>query len=113
MNEQDEGYDFRQYKLMESVIDRYNTSKRDRKVTDLQRLVADLDALRSCLEKPSERFNEIFPSQWATLEEVNAMMQYEGKDQIDEIGGELVENVIGEIRSLIRKELGDAEKKSQ
>ena len=41
------------------------------------------------------------------------MMQYEGKDRIDEIGGELVENVIREIRSLIRKELGDAEKKSQ
>lgn len=105
MSEQDEGYDFRQYKLMESVIDRYNVSKTNMKVSDLQRLVTDLDALRSCLEKPTERFNEIFPSQWATLEEVNAMMQYQGKDRIDEIGKELVENAIGEIRSFIRHEI--------
>jgi hypothetical protein len=98
---------------MEAVIDRYNTSKGSKKVTDLQRLITDLDALRSCLEKPSEHFNKLFPSQWATLEEVNAMMQYQERNQIDEIGEELVENAIGEISSLIRKELRDAEKKNQ
>lgn len=105
VNKSDEDYDFRQYRQMESVIDRYNTSKKSKKVTDLQRLITGLDALRSCLEKPSQRFNEIFHSQWATLEEVNAMMQYQEKHQIDEIGEELVGNAIREITTLLRKEL--------
>lgn len=87
------------------AIQRYQEkSKNAQNLQSLADLISDLDALRCCLKNPSESWLKEFQSEWATLEEVYAVMLDRGEARLDEVGGRLVEESIGKLLSLIQSQ---------
>lgn len=103
MTEADKTYDQRQYKLMlESVRDYCVNDGVSMTVSDLGTLVRRLDALLAVLRETPAEWKHSFQGKVNILAEVNGMLLYQEKTQLDEAGRNIVGETVNELNVLIQ-----------
>jgi hypothetical protein len=104
MNEFDEEYNFRQYKLMLKSIQDYQNA-----AIKLPQLIADLEALRSALHSPPESWLNDFDPAWGVLEEVHSVMLDEERQFFDEVDRKLINDALARLTSVIQAQIASKE----
>lgn len=103
MIEEDRTYDQRQYKLMlESVRNYCRNAGVSMAVSDLGTVIQRLDALLAVLRKAPAEWKDSLQGKINVLAEVNGMLLYQEKTQLDEVGRNIVLETIKELSALIQ-----------
>ena len=69
-------------------------------------LVGYLEALLSALENAEQGWRKEFLSAWGTLEEVYAVMIYQGRNKLDEVEQNCVANSLVKLKGLTASKIG-------